>query len=392
MLTGMVETMLEPKPEAMSEMLHPFMSDAELQQWAQRYHRFAAEECPHEPLYVALCHAVAEAPDLLALMRYVPAVQARPNILLAALHERVLAGVSHALASYYPSVGGTRPPDAELAPALRDFVRAEHQQLVAHLRKRSTQTNEIGRCAVLTLALSEIAKCCGQPELALFDFGCSAGLNLGVDAYRYDYGHFERGQCIDDQTPTVHCEWRHLGAQPPNAPWRLHSRMGVDLEPVDLFDEASVRWLRACLWPHDRVRAHRLELAIQRARPANHLVRQSAQGLDLLASWLNTLPVGVQPVLFNSWVLAYMDAPQLAMHRAQVEALMRSRGLIWLSAETAPLRPPGLSVPPAPADEQASGATLWTLQWADGPGTLQACSVAWSHAHGHWVHWLAPRA
>jgi len=88
---------------------------------------------------------------LMAHVRHAP--QARPNLLLAALHERVLAGVPHDLAAYYPSVGGERAPDAALADSLHRFVRAERPRLLEHLRLRSTQTNEIGRCAVLWPAL-----------------------------------------------------------------------------------------------------------------------------------------------------------------------------------------------------------------------------------------------
>ncbi|WP_428503231.1 DUF2332 domain-containing protein [Roseateles sp.] len=358
-----------------------------LQHWARQYRQFAAQECPNDPLYVALCLIVADSPELLALMAHVRAQQqARPNLLLAALHERVLAGVPHALAAYYPSVGGERAPDAELSDALHRFVRAERPRLLEHLRLRSTQTNEIGRCAVLWPALSAIAAQTARQDLALFDFGCSAGLNLGVDAYRYAYGHFQLGAPAAPERPTVACQWRSA-AEPPRTPWRLQARLGVDLAPVDVQDEAAVRWLRACLWPHDRARARRLDQALAQARAARHPVQQADQGLLRLAEWLEALPAGVQPVLFNSWVLAYFDAPALAAHRAEVEGLMHRHGLLWLSAETADLRPAGLALPPAPEGESADSATLWTLQWAE-QGHLRQRALAWSHAHGHWLHSL----
>jgi len=362
------------------------LSSSDLQAWAQQYRQFAAQECTEDPLYVALCLCVAESPELLALMSHAQACQARPNLLLAALHERVLAGVRHALAAYYPSVGGQRRPDAALAACLLEFVRAERPQLLELLRLRSTQTNEIGRCAVLWPALSAIAAQTGCQDLALFDFGCSAGLNLGVDAYRYDYGRFQLGAPAAADPPTVACQWRGRET-PPRVTWRLSARLGVDLAAVDVQDEASVRWLRACLWPHDRARAQRLDRALALARASQHPVKSAKQGLDVLVTWLDTLPAGVQPLLFNSWVLTYFNDAGLAAHRAQVEALMRRRGLLWLSAETAALRPPGMATPPGPTGESADTATLWTLQWAEA-GRLQQRALAWSHAHGHWVHWL----
>ncbi|WIT13610.1 DUF2332 domain-containing protein [Paucibacter sediminis] len=357
--------------------------------WVRQYRHFATHECSQDPLYVAICLAVADSPELLALMQQVPATQARPNLLLAALHERVLAGVAHALADYYPSVGGTRPPDAALPAQLLDFARQQHPALLAHLRGRATQTNEIGRCAVLWPALQRLAALSGRRELALFDFGSSAGLNLGVDRYHYDYGPFQRGARPDPERPRIACRW--LGeAPPPPVEFELVARLGVDLAPVDLLDEDGVRWLRACLWPQDRARAQRLDQALALARAAGPAVERHADGLDRLERWLDELPAGVQPVLFNSWVLAYFEPAALARYQARVAELVRARGLAWISAEAAELRPAGLAQPPAVQAVQGGPqqtATLWSLQWREAQALRQR-ALAWSHAHGQWLQWL----
>lgn len=369
------------------------VDSAMLQTWADQYRRFADQECTDDPLYVAICRIVAGSPALLVLMQHAPSQQARPNLLLAALHERLLAGVAHELASYYPSCGGRRAPDAALPGLLLDFARREQPALIAHLRGRATQTNEIGRCAVLWPALNHIARWRGADRLALFDFGCSAGLNLGVDAYAYDYAAFQRGaEPAAPDRPLVRCEWRGDAPPPTAAPWRLSVRLGVDLAPVDVQDPVAVRWLQACLWPHDRVRADRLAQAVALARDAAYPVRQAEDGLALLQDWLAQLPPGVQPVLFNAWVLAYFDAPALARHRERVAALMRQHGLVWLSAETSALRPTALALPPLPQDYQPGSSSLWTLQWADADAgaALQQQALAWSHPHGRWLQWLAP--
>ncbi|CAN5220470.1 DUF2332 domain-containing protein [soil metagenome] len=352
---------------------------------AAQFRKFAAVECPQDPLYVAICQAVADAPALLALMDHAPPTQARPNLLLAALHERVLAGVEHPLAAYYPSVGGERMPDAALPALLLDFAQREQTALIAHLRQRSTQTNEIGRCAVLWPALAHIAALAGGKNLALLDFGSSAGLNLGVDGYCYDYGRFSLGAPAATGRPQVACDWR---GEPPAAStaWRLVSRLGLDVAPVDLQDEAAARWLRACVWPHDRERAQRLDLAIACAQAARWQVLQADDGLAAVEAWLDALPADLQPVLFNSWVLAYFEPPALAQFQAQVARWVRERGLVWLSAEAPALRPPGLALPPP--DGSGESATLWSLQWADDGGQMQQTALAWSHPHGRWLHWL----
>lgn len=344
---------------------------------AQTFRRFAEVDCTQDPLYVALCHAVADSPALLAFMDEAPPTQRKPNLLLAALHERVLAGVQHPLRDYYPSVGGTRLPDAELPVLLADFARAEAAALVEHLRTRSTQTNEVGRCAVLWPALAHIASLTGRQDLALLDFGSSAGLNLGVDLYRYDYGSFSLG--AQDSPLTVDCCW--LGEAPaPRSSFRLGHRLGLDPVPVDLRDPAQRRWLRACLWPHDRVRAARFEQAV--ALAGGWELRRAEDCTAAIEPWLDSLPAGVQPVLFNSWVLYYFDAPELARHRAVVERLIRERGLLWLSAEAPSARPAGLALPPLAQGAEPS--TLWTLQSASG-----AQALAWSHPHCRWLQWAS---
>ena len=344
---------------------------------AAQFRDFAAHECSEDPLYVALCRAVADAPELLALMQLAPAAQRRPNLLLAALHERVLATADHAYCDYYPSVGGTRLPDGALSKALGEFAARERGALELHVRTRSTQTNEIGRCAVLWPALSQLAACSGVSELALLDFGSSAGLNLGVDAYRYDYGRFTLGATAPD-APSITCEWR--GSEPARAGWRLAAREGIDPAPIDVFDEDEVRWLRACLWPHHAQRRARLDAAVAIARQAGRRVRREADCIAAVEPWLASLPASVQPVLLTSWVLAYLKPAQIERLRAVASTHPR---MAWISAERAVLRPPGLALPPAPAKEAADRATLWTLQWQ---GRAQA--LAWSHAHGHWCEAL----
>ena len=65
----------------------------------------------------------------------------------------------------------------------------EHQDAVlAVVRTRRTQTNEVTRCATLLPALALLP----QP-LALIEVGASAGLCLLYDSWRYHY----TGSCVD---------------------------------------------------------------------------------------------------------------------------------------------------------------------------------------------------
>ncbi len=360
--------------------------------WAPLFRKFAAEDCPEDPLYQALGRVLAAQPALLALMDEAPPEQARPNLYLAALHALVMAEPDSALARYFPSVGGDRLPDAALDGVLADFVRTHEPALRELLRHRATQTNEIGRCALLWPALQHLARVSGRRRLALFDFGCSAGLNLGVDAYRYRYlaadgSWLDAGATADAHRPLISCRWQGRLPQQ-DAGFELVRRQGVDLHPLQVADEDDARWLLACLWPHDRERRERLQSALALARTQVWPVQAAADGLAVLEAWLDQLPADVQPLLFNSWVLYYFQEADRARYLRRVEQLMASRGLWWLSAEALAFSdwPADAALPARPESLSAGSATLW--QWRRAGAVPQA--LAWSHPHGRFAHWFAP--
>ena len=345
-----------------------------------------------DALYAALGPLIAARPEWLAMLWPAPRGQQLPNLWLAALHDRVLSGVAHPLAGYFASAGGSRAPDAQLADALADFVAQERAALLESIATRATQTNEIGRCAVLWPALCWIAQQHAASEIALLDFGCSAGLNLGVDryAYAYDAPAVAPHEPVQDELPRLVC--RTLGpiALPSMSPApRIVERLGIDPAPVDLNDVRALRWLRACLWPGDRVRDRRLVQAAALARRERWPVRAKADCLGAIEPWLDSLPRGVTPVVFNSWVLHYVDRAALARHVALLSRLMRERGVLWLSAEGPHVDIAGIELPaPFESAEDRLATTLWLLGSArDGAAHFEL--LARSHAHGRWVEWRA---
>ena len=376
-----------PQAPARTDVTAPGAGAASPDERRRQFLRFADTECSEDPLYVVLCRLLAERPSALALLDGAARTQQRPNLLLAALHERVLAGAGGAVAAWYPSAGGARGADDPALPAaLDELLSRERAALAAHCAERATQTNEVGRCAVLWPALAQVAAATGGRPLALLDFGCSAGLNLGVDRYRYDHGG-ERWGSDDPAAPLIACHPVH-GMPPPRlAPAVVTRRLGIDPAPVNLHDDAALRWLRACLWPHDRARRERFDAAATIVRDAGWPVRAEPDCTAAIGPWLDALPAGVQPVVFNSWVLAYFAPDERAAHIARMQELVARRGIAWLSAEG-----PGLLLGEAPAapaaDERVStaelaNATLWWLSLPGAPARL----VARSHAHGRWAHW-----
>jgi len=354
---------------------------------AARFRHFADAECPEEPLYEALCRIVAADPALLDLLSGAPDEQQRPNLWLAAVHERVLAGAEHPLSAYFPSVGGARLPDEALAACVKDFAATHEVALRERMRTQTTQTNEIGRCAVLWPALHTIARRSGKKQLALLDLGCSAGLNLNVDAYRYDYGGDVQGAAARPGVPLVPC--RPVGPLRPvfDAQVQLVQRRGIDPAPVDVDDAAAVRWLRACLWPADSARATRFTEAVALARERRWPVLRVADCTAHVTEWLASVPADVQPVVFNSWVLTYFERAALARHISTLTELVKTTGAMWLSAESPALRIGLLDATPAGGETRTG--TWWTLCSRSGADTLRFEVLANSHPHGRWVEWLA---
>ena len=109
---------------------------------------------------------------------------ALPLRLLGGLHRLALDGRAPALRRWYPSVGGNWDAD----PAWPDIVRAaaEHAEYLRSALDQPPQTNEVGRSAALIGGLLALSDRFGLP-VRLFEIGCSAGLNLRADHYRFRY-------------------------------------------------------------------------------------------------------------------------------------------------------------------------------------------------------------
>jgi hypothetical protein len=272
--------------------------------------------------------------------------------------------------------------------------------LATLLRQRHTQTNEVGRCAVLRPALAHVEALHGLP-LALFDLGCSAGLNLWVDHHPLRYGP---ASSADDK---VDC--RLLGDRtPPGLRTPLDSlreRAGCDPLLLEVDNPDAMRWLRACLWPSAPARRQRLDAAIAEARrhpgvARLHCTRDSLVALD---DWLAQLPADRVAVLFHSWVLAYFSDNELAAFHAAMRARLRSAqerhaqgqgpALVWLSAEDqqrteAVLAPvPLADIPPEAGATEPANHTYWVVAQAQGDGIGHRL-LARSHPHGRWLQWL----
>ena len=207
---------------------------------------FAATQCRGRSLvYETLSQGVASDDALLGLLMRTPGEQRRPSLLFAAVNFLLASHPDAELAAYYTVHGGRRPVDSQLIAAFAAFCLEHAEELGELLRGGSTQTNEIRRCVVLRLALGHVSRRWPGP-LALAEVGASAGLNLLFDRYRYRVGDQDHAPAAGSP---VLISSRLRGGAPVGglfgtAP-EVTSRLGIDLNPVDLADPGQRAWLEA---------------------------------------------------------------------------------------------------------------------------------------------------
>ncbi|HVB91958.1 MAG TPA: DUF2332 domain-containing protein [Acidimicrobiales bacterium] len=346
--------------------------------------------------YAAICRGVAGDAVVLALMRESPPAQRRPNLLLAAVHFLLLGGADHPLSAYYDTMSprqgdSPRPGGHGVAAVFADFCRSHHDALLPLMATRSTQTNEVGRCAGLLPALCHVAAGVEEDQpLSLLDLGASAGLNLLFDDYAYTYRQrtdgsvLHAGRLESDVAIAATVRSDLSGLPGLNVP-AVAERVGLDLSPLDPTSEDATRWLEACLWPDNLPRFNRLRAAVAVARTATHPPRLERGDLvEDLARVAGTIDPGGPLVVLHTWVAAYLTVERQRELVQAVRALARSRPVHHLYAES-PHEVIGLGAPPSP--EPARRSDYVTALVHTGPDGAYPVRLADMHPHGKWIRW-----
>ena len=308
---------------------------------AAAYVEFADREARDvSPVYERLARAVSRDEELLARLDALPVAKRQPNLLFGVV--RLLGG----------------PVDDP--GAFREFALATWTRIDVELRRRATQTNEAGRCAVLLPLLAALP----QP-LALLEVGASAGLCLYPDRYGYRYGDY----AVGSGEPVLECA--ATGLTPPGGVPEVAWRAGLDLNPLDVTDPADVVWLESLIWPEHAHRQARLRAAaaVAAAEPPL-LVRGDL--VDDLPDLAARAPDGATLVVFHTSVLYQVPAPRRTAFVEVVRALPGH----WIASED----PDVLSYDTAP---QPPRDALNNLVALDG------VPVAWARAHGQAMSWFA---
>jgi hypothetical protein len=276
-----------------------------------RRHGRGLGQAGRSPLYVALIAGAADDWEAGGIVRElfdgieVPRGAVPALRLMAALHELALTGREPELGAFYPSAGGTRPPDAAW-PVARDAL-VRNAAWIAPRLHRTVQTNEPGRSAALYPVLLWLTARHGRP-IRLLELGASAGLNLICDRYRYD----SAGAVLGDPASPVRFDepWQ------PGPPiellavaesLRISHREGCDPNPLDPSNPEDRRRLISYIWPDEPVRVARIQAALSVAAPRPPMVvRASAD--EWLPEALQRRRDGELTVVWHSIMRQYLEA------------------------------------------------------------------------------------
>jgi hypothetical protein len=350
---------------------NPDGSPTPIDKAAESFRYYASTVYPgRSPLYLSLAMRVAEDPELLAIAANAWERDALPNLFFSAVHFLLLKGEHHQLAAFYPSLNNNSKHYDFAYPYFRNFVLEHKNEIDAIITTRFVQTNEVGRCAILVPAFELVAREAKNRPLALIEIGSSAGLTLLWDRYHYQYN--KSLQCGNPNSP-VQVECLVRGEKRPPVPNRfpeIASRLGVDLNPVDLNYPENLQWLRALVWPEHQKRAKQLELAIQMARhDPPQIVRGDA--LELLPGLIKRVRDDSQLCIFHSFTLSLANGkPRERLERMLAKASER-RNLFHISLEW-------------PRNSETPLLSLASLNSErEDERILARCNP-----HGEWIEWL----
>jgi hypothetical protein len=277
------------------------------------------------PLYQQLALAIDGDDAIKALASRRRKGQPPANVLLGAVHFLLLKGTDHPLRDVYPTLGG-RYRGETVFPLFRDFVIKHESRLAPLIESKVTNTNEVGRSAILRPGFAALAREEKAP-LHLIEIGPSAGLNLIWD--RYGVRYEREGRLVADVAGgfTLTCELRGEKI-PPIAPLPpIASRLGLERDPVDLKDPDQRDWLRALVWPDQPRRLDRLDAAIAiYLKDPVPIARGDA--LDLLPEALAAVPPDEAVCVYHTIAVYQFSA---AMKEA-LAALLVTAGLrrpVW---------------------------------------------------------------
>ena len=330
---------------------------------------FAGPECREtSPLYCNLTEAIAADKEILLIASQASTGQPVPNLLFAAVHFLLVANPSHPLAEYYATCTAKPKDPTQAFPAFKDFVLSHQREMIELLQTRLVQTNEVGRCAFLFPAFMHALRHFDPQSLALLEIGCSAGLNLLWDRYRYEYD--ESGEECGDLSSPVLITAEFCADHPAvlNDPMpTVWQRIGIDLNVIDISIPSEVDWIKSLIWPEHHWRRTLMDAAIKRQSEFNLDLRHG-NGFSQIEEIAAEVPLDSLLCVYHTHVANQISQAEQESFLKTLNQMGQQRDLIHIF-------------------NNIGNACLRLQLYRD--SQLSEIALANTDEHGQWIEWLA---
>ncbi|WP_214712772.1 MULTISPECIES: DUF2332 domain-containing protein [unclassified Exiguobacterium] len=297
---------------------------------SQKILRFAERECrDSSPLYESLAIHISMDDELLEICKVARGGQPIPNLLFGAVHYLLMQGTDHPVKEYYPSMVSDPKPYPESFESFKPFCLTYRNEIESIISSKLVQTNEVRRCTYLYPAFGLVHQKTNKP-LALIEIGTSgAGLQLLWDQYAYSYGTED---VIGDVQSQLNIRSELVGElMPPlsQTPAPVASRIGLDLNIVDLENEDERLWLKSLIWPEHGERLEMFE------RASSYIGEQAIDFIEgdrisRLSGLVENIPEGSTLCIFHTHVANQMTIDMKKHLLNVVEQIGQTRDVFHL--------------------------------------------------------------
>lgn len=168
---------------------------------------------------------------------------------------------------------------------------------------------------------------------------------------------------------------------------QIESRIGLDLDPIDVGDARSARWLRACIWADEIDRLDLLDAAIDVARLSPPRLVRGDAGRDT-AALVGAIPSAQLAVVFHQAVLTYVGRLERRFFRDSLIAASAGREIQWFFAEGPGVANDLIGADAEPYDKPVATHLVYGALIKD--GRLVSRLLGYADPHGRWIRWLGP--
>jgi hypothetical protein len=336
------------------------------QKMAEWFLRFS-DQVTGSPMYRDLSIRISSDEQCLALAAEAEPSQPAPNLFFAAVHFLLAQNREEPLAKYYPSLGGQFESTPSMFNCFKEFCRKYETEISKILKSNLVQTNEVQRCAVLFPALKQVVKLAGKSNVALIDVGTSGGLSFLMDRVHTSYSDgLMAGP--EDSSLRLNCESK--GSRIPEMPTVLiGSRIGIDLNPINLMNESERAWNLALIWPDQLDRINRFQIALGLLKDTA-IEFHHGRANQVLPPVISKTSTGELVCILHSFALNQFSAEdRIGFEKILADASIKREiwriGLEWL----------GTTNPELSLTKYADGKQVWNQKIAECGG------------HGEWIDW-----